>query len=416
VENAELLRIAKERQTLLEMLSTTGQISQRLNSNSDVDQILAEFVEACHFLLDARQCSILEVDWETEALRLLEGDAYDRTDEALSEVDLYDSIAGWVARTGQATLVPDVTLDSRYNKAVDAVAGDETRQLMCVPLSVQGRVLGIVQATNKISGGFDDLDLNLLQLVATNVAIALENARYSTQQQAEAEQKAELYSVASHGLRSPLMSILTSVDWILETGVQDEAHKARLEDIRAQTFNLASFAGGILDMSRIEMGHLRIELVPVAVTVFTKKILATFERRAPAHRFEMQANGNIPPVRADETQLTIILDHLLENAVKYSPEGSLVRVEAVVFKDQVLVSVYDQGCGIPDNELESVFTRFYRGQEQQSGKGHSLGLGLYITQKLVQAQGGQIWVESEVGHGSCFTFTLPQEAIEIRND
>jgi K+-sensing histidine kinase KdpD len=394
------------------MLSTTGQISQRLNANSNVEQILAEFVEACHFLLDAKQCSILEIDWETETLRFLGGDTFDLSNDGLPEIDLHDSITTWVARTGEAALVSDVGLDSRYNEAVDAITGFEMRQLMCVPLSVQGRVLGIVQAINKVSGDFDELDLNLLQLLATNVAIALENARYSTQQQAEAKQQAELYSVASHGLRSPLMSILTSVDWILETGIQNEAHQTKLEDIRSQTFNLASYVSGILDMSRIEMGHVRIHLMPVAITVFIKKTLTTFERRAPTHRFELQISGRIPPVRADETQLAIILDHLLENAIKYSPEGGLIQVKVTSSDGQVIVSVCDQGCGIPADELENVFTRFYRGREQQSSKGHSLGLGLYITQKLVQAQGGEIWVESEPSRGTNFTFTLLQEEME----
>lgn len=414
VENSELLRVAKERQTLLEMLSTTGQISQRLNANTEIEQILADFVEACYFLLDAKQCSILEVDWETEKLRPLDGETLDSADENLPEFDLDDSIAGWVARTGEAALVTDISLDSRYNELVDGGGGStaETRQVVCVPLSMQGRVLGVVQASNKASGDFDELDLSLLQLLATNVAIALENARSSREQQAEAEQKAELYSVASHGLRSPLMSILTSVDWILETGVENETHQARLEDIRAQTFSLASFTSEILDMSRIEMGHVRIDSMPVAIVVFIKKMMATFERRISTHRFGLDVIGNVPPVLADETQLAIVLDHLLENAVKYSPEDSLVRVEISVKDGYVLVSVCDEGCGIPADELENVFTRFYRGREQQSSKGHSLGLGLYITQKLIQAQGGEIWVESEIGHGSNFIFTLPQEKVE----
>ncbi len=411
VENNELLRIAKERQTLLEMLSITGQISQRLNANSDVDQIMAEFVEACYFLLDAKQCSILEVDWETEKLRFLVSDAFDVSDESLPEIGLYDSIAGWVARTGEPALVSDVSLDSRHNPAIDEVTGIETQQLMCVPLSVQGRVLGVVEAVNKVSGDFDELDLNLLQLLATNVAITLENVRQAAEQQAEVEQKAELYSVASHGLRSPLMNILTSVDWILETGVQNEAHRARLRDIRAQTFSLARFASEILDMSRIEMGNIRMQLAPVAIVVLIKKILANFELRIPTHRFELKVEDHIIPVRADESQMSIVLDHLIENAVNYSPEDSLVRVEVAASNGQVMVSVCDEGQGIPPDEIDNVFTRFYRGREH-SAKGHSLGLGLYITQKLIQSQGGDIWVESELGRGSCFTFTLPQEKIE----
>jgi hypothetical protein len=128
VENSELLRIAKERQTLLEMLSTTGQINQRLNSNSDVSQILTEFVEACHFILDAKRCSILEVDRDTESLRPLGGDMFDPEKGDLPKWGLDNSIAGWVARTGETALVTDISLDSRYNEAIDGAGDFETHQ------------------------------------------------------------------------------------------------------------------------------------------------------------------------------------------------------------------------------------------------------------------------------------------------
>jgi K+-sensing histidine kinase KdpD len=269
-------------------------------------------------------------------------------------------------------------------------------------------VLGVIQAVNKINGDFDKLDLGLLQVLALNVATAMENTKHYARQQAEVEQTAELYSVASHGLRSPLMSILTSVEWILETGVQNEAHKARLEDIRSQTFSLAQFASEILDLSRVEMGNVRVKLTPVAVVPLIKRVLAAFELRVPSHSFEMQAEGTIPPARADESQLPIVLDHLLENAVKYSPDGSVIRVKVAASNAHVMISVLDEGQGIPPDELETVFSRFYRGRKQTS-KGHSLGLGLYIARKLVQAQDGNIWAESEVGQGACFTFTLPRE-------
>ncbi len=91
----------------------------------------------------------------------------------------------------------------------------------------------------------------------------------------------------------------------------------------------------------------------------------------------------------------------------------MIQVKIAASDGQVMVSVCDQGCGIPADELESVFTRFYRGREQQSSKGHSLGLGLYITKKLVQAQSGEIWAKSEPGRGTDFTFTLHQEEMDI---
>lgn len=408
IENSEMLQIAKEKQTSLEMLAAAGEIGQHLNSSLDTERTMTDFTESCRFLLDAEHCSVLMVDWESETLEYLVGDGVSASKTDTLSLGLHDSIAGWVARTGEPALVTNVRLDPRHEKWPHTLDIFEVRQLVCVPLIVRDGVVGVVQVINKLSGSFDELDLSLLQLLATNAAIALENVQRHTMQEAEVKQKAELYSIASHGLRSPLMSIITWIDWILETGVQNDLHRARLEDIRSQTFSLSRFVGEILDMSRIEVGSLRIKFEPIALVPFVKKAVAVFELRAPTHRFEVQVVGSIPPVHADDTQLSIVLDHLLENAVKYSPIGSMVQVKVEAVGDQVQVSISDQGPGIPLDEIENLFSRFYRGR-QQSANGHSLGLGLYISKKLVEAQGGEIQVNSEVNRGSTFTFTLIRE-------
>ncbi len=408
IENTELIQVAKEKQASLEMLAAAGQIGQRLNANLDVDHAIADFTEACRFLLDAEKCSVLIVDWDAESLRFWDNRSSGAARYDGPTLGLHNSIAGWVARTGEPALVPDVLSDPRHTDREDVVSGLEMRQIICVPLNVQGQVLGVIEVLNKINGNFDELDLRLLQLLASSAAVTLENTQRYTLQQAEVKQKAELYSVASHGLRSPLMSIITWLDWILETGVQNDLHKARLEDIRSQTFNLSRFVSEILDMSRIEVGNVRIRLTPIALIPYVKRAVALFELRAPTHRFEVEVSGHIPPVLADETQLLIVLDHLLENAVKYSPASTVIKIKVASTEGQVTVSVCDQGPGIPAEELENLFTRFYRGR-QQSANGHSLGLGLYISKKLIEAQGGDLWVESTVGHGSNFTFHLSPE-------
>jgi signal transduction histidine kinase len=405
VESLELSRVAQNRETLLEMLATANQVGQRLNANLDTQQTLAEFLDSSRFLLDAERCFILTVNRDTKTLRLLDDRQPDPSRDNLPEVSLDDSIVGWVSRMGKPLLIPETDLNEQYSYSVEAVLGVEIVQLMAVPLSIRGEVLGVIGVVNKNAGHFDELDLSLFQMLAPSAAIALENAHRFAWQQAEAAQKAELYSVASHALRSPMMNILTSVEWILETGVQNELHQTRLEDIRSQIFSLAKFAGAILDLSRIESENLRTQLMPVALTPLVNKTLTAFQCRFPAHHFEMQTMDNIPLALADEAQLGIILDHLMENAVKYSPIDSTVQVRLATSDCQVLISVCDQGNGILPDELDDIFGRYYRGRHQPAA-GHSLGLGLYIVRKLVQAQGGEIGVESNIGHGSCFTFTL----------
>jgi K+-sensing histidine kinase KdpD len=392
------------------MLTTARQIGQRLTANPDTQKALAEFLESGRFLFNAEHCIILTTNGEAETARLLHGHQPDVSADNLPEVSLHDTMLQRVIGKGESLLLPEVRLDERYSPILEAILGFEIRQLIAVPLSARGEVLGLVGVINKNGDLFDEFDLSLLQMLAPSAAVALENAYRFAWQQAEAEQKSELYSVASHALRSPMMNILTSVEWILETGIRNKAQRTRLEDIRSQIFSLAKFAGAILDMSRIETENLRTQLLPVAITPLLKKTLAAFERRFPSHNFALRAMAHIPPAYADEAQLAIVLDHLVENAVKYSPAGSTIRVEIAASGEQVLVSVCDQGSGIMADELEDIFARYYRGRHQPA-KGHSLGLGLYIARKLVQAQGGEIWAKSVVGRGSCFTFTLLQAKI-----
>jgi signal transduction histidine kinase len=410
LENLELSQVAQDKQMLLEMLATARQIGQRFSVSPDTQKALAEFLESGRFLFNAEHCVILAVDGEAETARLLSGYQPDVSADNLPEVSLHDTMLRRVISQGEPLLLPDVRLDERYSPVLEAVLGLEIQQFMAVPLNVRGEVLGLVGVINKNGDPFDEFDLSLLQMLAPSAAIALENAYRFAWQQAEAAQKRELYSVASHALRSPMMNILTSVEWILETGVQNKAQRTRLEDIRSQIFSLAKFAGAILDMSRIETENLPTQLLPVAITPLIKKTLTAFERRFPSHNFELQVREHIPPAYADEAQLAIVLDHLVENAVKYSPANSMIRVEIAASSEQVLISVCDEGSGIMADELEDIFARYYRGRHQPA-KGHSLGLGLYIARKLVQAQGGEIWAKSVVDHGSCFTFTLLQAKI-----
>ena len=134
---------------------------------------------------------------------------------------------------------------------------------------------------------------------------------------------------------------------------------------------------------------------------------AVSEESVPAitngHRFVVDLDDGVPAVRADPDKLRQVVAQLVENAVKYSPAGAVVRVEARARPDAVEITVVDEGSGIPDSELERIFDKFYRASETQPGT----GLGLFIAQGLVSAMGGRIWVRSEEGGGSRFTFALP---------
>jgi signal transduction histidine kinase len=163
----------------------------------------------------------------------------------------------------------------------------------------------------------------------------------------------------------------------------------------------------LLDVSRIETGRLEIRREPISWTSFVRDVVHRHHTAVSDRRFHV----NVPSIGAvivgDRDRLEQVLGNLLENAIKYSPDGSEVFVDVQERGDQLVTSVSDRGIGIPNDELTQVFERFHRGRQVSSTNYGGLGLGLYIARQIVERHGGAIWVESKEGTGTTFSFSLP---------
>ncbi len=399
--------LSVDREIFLQVLTTVGEIDQRLSANMSIGQVLDELQEAYRFLTNAEFCVI----WEGRA-RTLEFVYPPDITLTIPDSSTGNSLAAWVTQTGRSTLVPDASADERCNPLIYKSLGIEAHQVAAVALEEDGRPRWVVEVINKQWGRFDEFDMRLIELLATNAATSIESIRRHISRQKRADETEELYSVASHGLRSPLMSILTSIEWLLESAQLTEDDKMHMQEIRLQTFSLSRFAATILDLSRIELDSLRVHLSPVAVTPLVRQVVNAFRFRTPNHELDVKIAGSIPPVHADETQLAVVLDHLIENAIKYSPEGTTISVEVSATADKVQVAVCDEGEGVPPEDLNRLFDRFYRGRQRRHAR-HSLGLGLYIVKKIIDAHYGRVWVESAKGVGSRFVFSVPKEEMVL---
>jgi two-component system sensor histidine kinase VicK len=148
---------------------------------------------------------------------------------------------------------------------------------------------------------------------------------------------------------------------------------------------------------------------PVALLPLVERVLCLYEGTSPTHCFEVWAPPGDLWVLGDEGQILAIMNELLDNAVKYSPVGGNIRVEiGEQGEKSLIISVSDEGCGIPLQDLTQIFQKFYRVEDGRLRRIGGYGLGLYMARKLVEAHGGKIWVESKEGHGSRFRFTLPK--------
>jgi signal transduction histidine kinase len=224
------------------------------------------------------------------------------------------------------------------------------------------------------------------------------------------QHKSDLLSTVSHELRTPLGAIKGYATALLRFGprIRPAERREFLESIDHAADRLSALIEDLLLAQRLEAGKLPITPEPLNLAELAEEVVAELAPRAVDHDFVCLLPPNLPPARGDSRRVRQVLLNLLDNAVKYSPDGGEIRVAADTRNGDVLVSVRDEGLGIPADHLGRVFERFHRVETGATRTTRGTGLGLAICQGIVQAQGGRIWAESPgPGRGSTFWFTLP---------
>ena len=223
----------------------------------------------------------------------------------------------------------------------------------------------------------------------------------------EAERQREEYIRAiSHDLRNPLTGILGNAQIIQRYADRPAVVRRSAEIIVTAARRMSAMLRDLVDSARLEAGQMGLNVSPVDLRQLVIGLKGQLAEPADAERIQVETPEDLPRVAADPDRLERILANLLSNALKYSPPGSPVVVAATAREDGVVTSVSDQGPGIAPEELPRLFERYYRAREARERQ-EGLGLGLYIAKELVEAHGGRIWVESQVGEGSTFSFSLP---------
>jgi two-component system phosphate regulon sensor histidine kinase PhoR len=214
----------------------------------------------------------------------------------------------------------------------------------------------------------------------------------------------------SHEFKTPLTAIQGFAETLLSGALEDKANRRRfVEIIREHARRLARLTDDLLKLSRIEAGRLELEINPIRVETLVNGCIETTRLKAQAKRIEVRVelDKGAPALRGDGAQLGEVLQNLLDNAVQYTPEGGQIEIKSHSNGNNVTLSVIDTGIGIPESDLERIFERFYRVDAARSREAGGTGLGLSIARHIVEAHGGRIWVESAVGQGSRFHFSIP---------
>ncbi len=389
--------------TLLRALDEVGAAVER--STSD-ESVLEAIFEAGVQALRCDTASLFTLEPTGEYIRLVAGKNLPR--EILGRTfRLGQGIAGWVAARGKTVVVPDVRLDPRYE--LPDAGLDAARSLLVVPLRLYGKVIACLSFARSGASAFSRADRELAEKIAVHAAQSLAHARL-TKLEAQAEvlrRRFETLSAASHDIRSELGQIK-----LVAKLAQNTDAAAEREDYLRQLIGKADGISALLNAglvaARIETELTRLQLDSVHLARLVNSVVDDARLTAgPGRPFEVDVPQEIV-VRADEIQLRRVLANLLDNAVKYSPDGRPVSVRAAVGSDGVWISVRDEGRGIAPEEQSRIFEPFHRVSDRSGTPG--FGLGLYVCWRIVEAHGGRITVESQPGVGSVFRFVLlPKE-------
>jgi signal transduction histidine kinase len=292
------------------------------------------------------------------------------------------------------------------------------RSALAVPMLKEGELVGALSFHRKEVRPFTDKQIRLVKTFADQAVIAIENVRLFNETQEKTHQleianqhKSEFLANMSHELRTPLNAVIGFSEVLLERmfGELNAKQEEYLNDILGSGRHLLSLINDILDLSKIEAGRMELEAADFDLTQAIDNALTLVRERAARHGLVLETalDARLGEVHGDERKIKQVLLNLLSNAVKFTPQGGRIQVRAARVDGSVEISVSDTGVGIAAADHEVVFEEFRQVGTDYAKKREGTGLGLALARRFVELHGGRIWVKSQVGEGSTFTFTIP---------
>jgi signal transduction histidine kinase len=428
IENVRLFRELEARNRdltdALGQQTTTSEVLRVISSSpSDAKPVFDAMVLSARRLCDATYSAIYRL--EGDVVHLVAHNHY--KPEAVDELGRMwpvplsspTSIVVWAIRARTMIHTADVQalLDSVDSATLARARALDLRSMLVIPMVREGKPIGAIRVSRTEPTLFTDKQVALLQTFANQAVIAIENVRLfkelegaNRELSAASQHKSEFLANMSHELRTPLNAIIGFSEVLSDRmfGELNEKQEEYLRDIYVSGTHLLSLINDILDLSKIEAGRMELELTDFDIPTAIENALMLVRERAGRRSIALHTNidTRLGQIQADERKVRQVVLNLLSNAIKFTHEGGQIEVSAVPKDGFVEVSISDTGIGIAPQDQEKVFEEF-RQVGTAAKKIEGTGLGLTLCRKFVELHGGRIWVKSEVGQGSTFTFSLP---------
>ena len=424
IENVRLFRSSSPEpraDRALEQQTATSEVLKVISrSTFDLQPVLETLIESAVRLCGANSGLVYRQDRDLYRVVVACG-----TTPAFTELaKKYPMGLNRESATGRAILdrrvvhIPNAVTDPEYKWAGQQAAGEPYPTILAVPMLREATVIGVLTVQRTEVRPFTDKQIELVTTFADQAVIAIENVRLFRELEAKSQEleaasrhKSEFLANMSHELRTPLNAILGFSEVLAERmfGEVNEKQAEYLQDILSSGRHLLSLINDILDLSKVEAGRLELELGRFHLPTALDNALTLVRERATRHGITLTqtVDARLGDIVADERKVKQILLNLLSNAVKFTPEGGRVGLTATAADGVLTIAVSDTGIGIAPEDQAAIFEEFRQVGREDARKQEGTGLGLTLAKKFVELHGGRIWVQSQVGQGSTFSFTLP---------
>jgi signal transduction histidine kinase len=409
---AEAERLRDELGHRVDVLEAANRCARALGSSLELDEAFGAFIRELRGLVPFERTAIVLVEGDTATTMATAG----RGEGEVFPPGNSDPIRGSVLErvlNGQVIVRRD--LEEREFPADELLLGLGLRSELVAPLLLGARTIGMLSLSRERTDAFSEDEVELVSLLGRLVATAVQNIRAYEAERRRVEElarlsqlRADFVSLVSHELRSPMAAVIGAARtlqdrWRMLTADQRESFLALIGD---ETSRLAALVADVLDTSRIEAGTFSYRFEQVDVGRLAGEAVESAVMAQQDVRVVAAVHGRLPAIRGDRARLRQVLGNLIDNAVKYSPEGGEVRVSAAAANGTVRIAVRDDGPGIPRDQQKRIFEKFGRVDVPGASK-PGTGLGLFIARSIAEAHGGALDVSSGIEPGTTFTFTLP---------